>query len=62
MEVLRLNPEDAEVIHQKEAYSLQEIMYNPKVVCSILFRMLTVMEGCLSVTERDVPGYVVRHQ
>ena len=45
----------------KEAYSLQEIMYNPKVVAhSVQDAALGDGEGCLSV-DRDVPGYVVRH-
>ena len=51
--VLVPNPEDA--------YSLQEIMYNPKVVAhSVQEAALGDGEGCLSV-DRDVPGYVVRH-
>ena len=55
--VLVPNPEDAEGNPPKEAYSLQEIMYNPKVVAH---SALGDGEGCLSV-DRDVPGYVVRH-
>ena len=51
--VLVPNPEDAN--------SLQEIMYNPKVVAhSVQEAALGNGEGCLSV-DRDVPGYVVRH-
>ena len=59
--VLVPNPEDAEGNPPKEAYSLQEIMYNPKVVGhSVQDAALGDGEGCLSV-DRDVPGYVVRH-
>lgn len=59
--VLVPNPEDAEGNPPKEAYSLQEIMYNPKVVAhSVQDATLGDGEGCLSV-DRDVPGYVVRH-
>ena len=59
--VLVPNPEDAEGNPPKEAYSLQEIMYNPKVVAhSVKDAALGDGEGCLSV-DRDVPGYVVRH-
>ena len=49
--VLVPNPEDAEGNPPKEAYSLQEIMYNPKVVAH------SVQDAALG----DVPGYVVRH-
>ena len=59
--VLVPNPEDAEGNPPKEAYSLQEIMYNPKVVAhSVQDAALGDGERCLSV-DRDVPGYVVRH-
>ena len=59
--VLVPNPEDAEGNPPKEAYSLQEIMYNPKVVAhSVQDAALGDGKGCLSV-DRDVPGYVVRH-
>ena len=58
--VLVPNPEDAEGNPPKEAYSLQEIMYNPKVVAHSVHAALGDGEGCLSV-DRDVPGYVVRH-
>ena len=59
--VLVPNPEDAEGNPPKEAYSLQEIMYNPKVVAhSVQDAALGYGEGCLSV-DREVPGYVVRH-
>ncbi|MGT2926983.1 peptide deformylase [Streptococcus cuniculipharyngis] len=45
----------------KEAYSLQEIMYNPKIVShSVQEAALAEGEGCLSV-DRAVEGYVVRH-
>lgn len=59
--VLVPNPEDADGNPPKEAYSLQEIMYNPKVVAhSVQDAALGDGEGCLSV-DRNVPGYVVRH-
>lgn len=59
--VLVPNPEDADGIPPKEAYSLQEVMYNPKVVAhSVQDAALGDGEGCLSV-DRNVPGYVVRH-
>ena len=45
----------------KEAYSLAQVMYNPKVVAhSVQDAALADGEGCLSV-DREVPGYVVRH-
>ena len=59
--VLVPNPEDADCNPPKEAYSLQEVMYNPKVVAhSVQDAALGDGEGCLSV-DRNVPGYVVRH-
>lgn len=59
--VLVPNPEDADGNPPKEAYSLQEVMYNPKVVThSVQDAALGDGEGCLSV-DRNVPGYVVRH-
>ena len=59
--VLVPNPEDADGNPPKEAYSLQEVMYNPKVVAhSVQDATLGDGEGCLSV-DRNVPGYVVRH-
>lgn len=59
--VLVPNPEDADGSPPKEAYSLQEVMYNPKVVAhSVQDAALGDGEGCLSV-DRNVPGYVVRH-
>ena len=59
--VLVPNPEDADGNRPKEAYSLQEVMYNPKVVAhSVQDAALGDGEGCLSV-DRNVPGYVVRH-
>ena len=58
--VLVPNPEDADGNPPKEAYSLQEVMYNPKVVAhSVQDAALGDGEGCLSV-DRNVPGYVVR--
>lgn len=59
--VLVPNPEDSEGNPPKEAYSLQEIMYNPKIVShSVQDAALADGEGCLSV-DRVVEGYVVRH-
>lgn len=59
--VLVPNPEDADGNPPKEAYSLQEVMYNPKVFAhSVQDAALGDGEGCLSV-DRNVPGYVVRH-
>ena len=59
--VLVPNPEYADGNPPKEAYSLQEVMYNPKVVAhSVQDAALGDGEGCLSV-DRNVPGYVVRH-
>lgn len=59
--VLVPNPEDADGNPPKEDYSLQEVMYNPKVVAhSVQDAALGDGEGCLSV-DRNVPGYVVRH-
>jgi peptide deformylase len=59
--VLVPNPEDADGNPPKEAYSLQEVMYNPKIVAhSVQDAALGDGEGCLSV-DRNVPGYVVRH-
>ena len=59
--VLVPNPEDEEGNPPKEAYSLQEVMYNPKVVAhSVQDAALADGEGCLSV-DRLVEGYVVRH-
>ena len=59
--VLVPNPEDADGNPPKEAYSRQEVMYNPKVVAhSVQDAALGDGEGCLSV-DRNVPGYVVRH-
>ena len=59
--VLVPNPEDSDGKPPIEAYSLQEVMYNPKVVAhSVQDAALGDGEGCLSV-DRNVPGYVVRH-
>ncbi|EJG35438.1 peptide deformylase 2 [Streptococcus pneumoniae 2090008] len=45
----------------QEAYDLEAIMYNPKIVShSVQDAALGEGEGCLSV-DRNVPGYVVRH-
>ena len=59
--VLVPNSEDADGNPPKEAYSLQEIMYNPKIVShSVQNAALADGEGCLSV-DRPVEGYVIRH-
>lgn len=59
--VLVPNLEDEEGNPPSEAYSLQEIMYNPKIVAhSVQNAALADGEGCLSV-DRVVEGYVVRH-
>lgn len=59
--VLVPNPEDEEGNPPAQAYALQEIMYNPKIVShSVQEAAIESGEGCLSV-DRDVPGYVVRH-
>ena len=45
----------------QEAYDLQAVMYNPKIVShSVQDAALGEGEGCLSV-DRSVPGYVIRH-
>jgi peptide deformylase len=59
--VLVPNPEDDEGNPPTEAYSLQEVMYNPKIVShSVQDAALADGEGCLSV-DRPIEGYVVRH-
>lgn len=59
--VLVPNPEDPEGNPPKEAYALEEIMYNPKIVShSIQEAAIEGGEGCLSV-DRPVEGYVPRH-
>ncbi|WP_438835696.1 peptide deformylase [Streptococcus pluranimalium] len=59
--VLVPNPEDEESNAPTEAYSLQEIMYNPKIIShSVQQAALADGEGCLSV-DRVVEGYVPRH-
>lgn len=55
------NPEDEEGNPPKEAYSLEVIMYNPKIVAhSVQEAALADGEGCLSV-DRPVEGYVIRN-
>ena len=55
--VLVPNPDDEEGNPPKEAYSLQTLMYNPKIVAhSVQDAALADGEGCLSV-DREVPGY-----
>lgn len=59
--VLVPNPEDEEGNPPEEAYSLQEMMYNPKIIShSVQQAALADGEGCLSV-DRVVEGYVPRH-
>ncbi|MGO4986512.1 peptide deformylase [Streptococcus alactolyticus] len=59
--VLVPNPEDKDGNPPEEDYSLQEVMYNPRVVAhSVQDAALADGEGCLSV-DRVVEGYVVRH-
>ncbi|MDO4635452.1 MAG: peptide deformylase [Streptococcus sp.] len=59
--VLVPNNEDKDGNPPKEAYSLQEVMYNPKIVShSVQDAALADGEGCLSVDEA-IEGYVVRH-
>lgn len=59
--VLVPNPEDSEGNPPKEAYSMEEVLYNPKIVShSVQDAALADGEGCLSV-DRVVEGYVVRH-
>ena len=59
--VLLPNPEDEEGNPPAEAYDMQVVMYNPKIVShSVQDAALADGEGCLSV-DREVPGYVVRH-
>src|SRR3712207_152069 len=60
--VLVPNPEDSEGNPPKEAYSMEEVLYNPKIVShSVQDAALADGEGCLSV-DRVVEGYVVRHR
>lgn len=59
--VLVPNAEDPEGNPPAEAYALQEVLYNPKIVShSIQEAAMEGGEGCLSV-DREIPGYVVRH-
>lgn len=59
--VLVPNPEDPDGNPPQEAYALQEIMYNPRIIShSVQEIAIEGGEGCLSV-DREVPGYVVRH-
>lgn len=59
--VLVPNTEDELGNPPKEAYSLQKIMFNPKIVAhSVQQAALADGEGCLSV-DRVVEGYVPRH-
>ncbi|MGT2933578.1 peptide deformylase [Streptococcus catagoni] len=59
--VLVPNMADSQDNPPKEAYSLKEVMYNPKIVShSVQEAALADGEGCLSV-DRVVEGYVVRH-
>lgn len=59
--VLVPNPEDPDDNPPQEAYALQEVMYNPRIIShSVQEIAIEGGEGCLSV-DREVPGYVVRH-
>ena len=59
--VLVPNAADDEGNPPSKAYSLEEIMYNPKIVAhSVQEAAIEGGEGCLSV-DRAVEGYVVRH-
>ncbi|AUG51043.1 peptide deformylase [Streptococcus pyogenes] len=59
--VLVPNLPDKEGNPPKEAYSWQEVLYNPKIVShSVQDAALSDGEGCLSV-DRVVEGCVVRH-
>ncbi|MBF8969608.1 peptide deformylase [Streptococcus sp. NLN76] len=59
--VLVPNPETEDGEPPKEAYSMREVLYNPKIVShSVQQAALKEGEGCLSVDE-DKPGYVVRN-
>ena len=59
--VLVPNATDDEGNPPSKAYSLEEIMYNPKIVAhSVQEAAIEGGEGCLSV-DRTVEGYVVRH-
>lgn len=55
------NPEDEDGTPPREAYALEVIMFNPKIVAhSVQSIALSGGEGCLSV-DRPVEGYVPRH-
>lgn len=55
------NPEDEDGNPPREAYALEVIMFNPKIVAhSVQSIALSGGEGCLSV-DRPVEGYVPRH-
>lgn len=59
--VLVPNAPDEEGNPPKEAYDLEAVMYNPKIIShSVQDAALADGEGCLSV-DREIPGYVVRH-
>ncbi|MGT2750499.1 peptide deformylase [Streptococcus orisasini] len=59
--VLVPNPEDKDGNPPKEAYALEQVMYNPKIIAhSVQDAALADGEGCLSV-DRVVEGYVIRH-
>src|SRR5699024_7587408 len=59
--VLVPNPEDKDGNPPEEAYSLQEVMYNPSVVAhTVQNAALTDGAGCLFV-DRRVEGYEVSH-
>lgn len=55
------NPYDEEGNPPRDAYALEVIMFNPKIVAhSVQNAALSEGEGCLSV-DRPVEGYVIRH-
>lgn len=55
------NPEDENGNPPAQAYALEVIMYNPKIIShSVQETALADGEGCLSV-DRPVEGYVIRH-
>lgn len=55
------NPHDDEGNPPRQAYALEVIMFNPKIVAhSVQQAALADGEGCLSV-DRPVEGYVIRH-
>lgn len=59
--VLVPNPQDPEGNPPTQAYSLEAVMYNPKIIShTVQEAALADGEGCLSVDE-EIQGYVIRH-